>query len=362
MNILFMTAHPLLPQMVGGLQRSSAQLAEGLMARGHQVFFLGALMPDGWIGKRDRLLLKLTRKPAVKDHAGGLPTYRGWHPWDAVGHVCRKERIDLCVVLAMQPVKMAQQAQRHDIPVVMMLQDVEYHQHGGDFARLGPVPCVANSRFTADRFRKDFALDPIVIYPMVDGAKYRTETTRENVTFINPHPKKGLDVALNLARNCPDIPFAFVEGWPLTPEDKASLMERLAPLPNVTLHPTAQDMRDVYGKAKLVLAPSQWEEAFGRIGLEPQFSGIPVIATRIGGFPESVGEGGVLMDRTADSREWTAALRRLWDDDAFYEEKKAAALAHCAQPCFAISHQLDQWERVITQAAQGSLQAEKVNG
>ena len=38
---------------------------------------------------------------------------------------------------------------------------------------------------------------------------------------------------------------------------------------------------------------------FGRIAVEPQFSGIPVVASDRGGLPEAVGPGGVLIDPAA---------------------------------------------------------------
>jgi glycosyltransferase involved in cell wall biosynthesis len=121
---------------------------------------------------------------------------------------------------------------------------------------LGNVPCVANSAFTAERYRTSFGVNPTVIYPFIAAAKYKTETTRENVTFINPHPVKGCDIALGIAAQCPEIPFTFVEGWRLSDDHRAQLLQRLAVLPNVTFLPPQSDMRAVYGKTKILLAPT----------------------------------------------------------------------------------------------------------
>jgi hypothetical protein len=138
----------------------------------------------------------------------------------------------------------------------MQLQDVEFHQHGGSFGDLGKIPCVANSRFTAEKYRSAFGLTPTVIHPFVVAGKYRTTTTKENVTMINPHPKTGRDIVLTIARLCSDIPFVFVESWPLTPDERRELLHKLAALPNATLLPACDDMRAVYGKARILLVPS----------------------------------------------------------------------------------------------------------
>jgi glycosyltransferase involved in cell wall biosynthesis len=54
------------------------------------------------------------------------------------------------------------------------------------------------------------------------------------------------------------------------------------------------------------------------VATEAQFSGIPVIATNDGGLPESVGDGGILVERNANIVEWHNALRELWDDKEKY--------------------------------------------
>ncbi len=65
-------------------------------------------------------------------------------------------------------------------------------------------------------------------------------------------------------------------------------------------------MKQVYRSAKLILMPSMWEEAWGRVATEAQFSGIPVIASNRGGLPESVGPGGVLLDPDGPLEPWVA--------------------------------------------------------
>ena len=71
-------------------------------------------------------------------------------------------------------------------------------------------------------------------------------------------------------------------------------------------------MADEYAQARLLLVPSVWEEAWGRVVTEAQLNGIPVLATAIGGLPESVGPGGILIPPGSGIEVWNAHLRKLW--------------------------------------------------
>ena len=77
-------------------------------------------------------------------------------------------------------------------------------------------------------------------------------------------------------------------------------------------------MADEYAEARILLVPSVWEEAWGRVVTEAQVNGIPVLASAIGGLPESVGPGGILVPPGSDIEVWNAHLRELWSSDATY--------------------------------------------
>ncbi|HEU5047121.1 MAG TPA: glycosyltransferase [Rickettsiales bacterium] len=351
MKILFATAHPFIPQMLGGLQSSSKQMALQLKQRGHEVSFLCALMGEGYIGMRGRVIMKLMRRKAARDMIDGIPIWRAWFPWESADYVLEQTKPDLVIVLARQPVRMAQAVQRAGVPVLMMLQDVEFDDHGGPFEELGNVPCIANSYFTAHRYHNAFGVSPYVVYPFVSPDHYKTQTSRQNVTFINPHPKKGVDIAINIARCCPDIPFTFVEAWPLEPGYKAQLMQQLSAVPNVTLSPSVRDMRQVYSKSKILLAPSRWEEAYGRVASEAQCSGIPVVASNRGGLPEAVGQGGIVLDPDGPIEQWVEGIRRLWHDEKHYAYLSMAAHCHFNRPEMRTEVRMEQLEQILAEAA-----------
>lgn len=355
MRVLFITAHKYLPQMYGGLQTSTDQLCQYLLKQGHHVSVLAGLLPGGAFALKARIAMKinaLTKGHAIaRDQSLGYPVWYAWEPWNQVAAAVAEESPDVIAILAHEPVRMALAAKPLGIPMVMMLMDVEFEKHGGDFAELGRIACIANSHFTADRYRQAYGVDSTVVYPMLDLTRYEIESRREAVTFINPVPEKGRDLACEIARLCPDIPFDFVEGWPLSPDQREALMARLEGLRNVTLRPQQTDMRQVYGKSRILLVPSLWEEAFGRVVSEAQVSGIPVVASARGGLPEAVGEGGVLLDPEGPAQDWAAAIRRLWSDPDHYRMVSEAARAQVARDEMRFVPQCQAIEAVLARSA-----------
>src|SRR5690606_10381337 len=101
---------------------------------------------------------------------------------------------------------------------------------------------------------------------------------------------------------------------------------------NITLHPPTNDMRPLYSRARLLLAPSQWREAWGRVATEAQVNGIPVLASARGGLPESVGPGGLLVEHDAPLEAWLAAFSEIWDDPVRYERYSTEAKRHSLRP------------------------------
>ena len=113
-------------------------------------------------------------------------------------------------------------------------------------------------------------------------------------------------------------------------------------------------MKTVYGRTKILLAPSKWEEAWGRVASEAHCSGIPVVGSRRGGLPEAIGGGGVILDYDAPLDDWVSAVRQLWSDDDHYERLSAAALAYSRRPQLDPEHQFETFLDVLQQAATGS--------
>lgn len=73
------------------------------------------------------------------------------------------------------------------------------------------------------------------------------------------------------------------------------------------------------------VGPQHLGRGLGRSVTEAQINGIPVLASSLGGLPESVGPGGILVDPSAGSEAWVSALSELWDDAGNYEKYSVVA-------------------------------------
>lgn len=350
MKILFATGHPYIPQIAGGAQSSTHELMLEFAGRGHRASVLTGLTGEGRFGFKSRVALKLQRSLCVVDDALGYDVYRAWHPVEAVTEVVERAQPDVAVMQSGHPVPLAQAFIDAGVPTVVYLRNAEVDDLSGDPSTLSPCRFVANSHFTARWYEERYGLASSVVYPLFDPARYRTDGPRDAVVFINPHPLKGLSLALDLADARPEIPFIFVEAWTMAPAERAALCAEIAARPNVTLMGRTTDMRTVYARARVLLAPSQWQEAFGRVAAEAHYSAIPVLSSRIGGLPEAVGDGGVLVDHDAPVAAWSQALGALWHDKAFYERTAKAAARHAERPELQRERQLDALTTIFEEA------------
>ncbi|HEY0240822.1 MAG TPA: glycosyltransferase family 4 protein [Friedmanniella sp.] len=132
------------------------------------------------------------------------------------------------------------------------------------------------------------------------------------VTVTRLAPQKNLDLLLDVAartRDRPDLAYALVGSGPL----HDALARRVtAEQLRVTLAGASDDVASWYRAADLVLLPSRWE-ARALVAQEAMLSGVPLVATRVGGIPALVGEAAVLIDPD-DVAAAATVVRNLADD------------------------------------------------
>ena len=351
MKILFAGGNGYLPEFNGGVQSSTDHLVRQCLAKGHEAAVLSALFGDGLFGLRARLKLKLSRGPVATDRTLGYRVMRAWFPWEAAAHVAREFAPDVAMIQCHNAVRVGKALAAEGIPQVVYMRNVEFHELGGDPRDLPNALFIANSEFTAKAYRDAFGLECTVVPPTIDYAKYRFETSGEYVTFINVYPEKGLERALEIARACPDIPFLFVESWKLDDDHLRRIESALTPLSNVTFMRRTDDMGKVYGRTKILLVPSRWEEAWGRVASEAHCSGIPVVGSSRGGLPEAIGTGGIILNYESPLDEWTAAVRRLWSDADAYCAVSSAAIEYSRRPQLDADSQFGTFMDVLARAA-----------
>jgi spore coat protein SA len=93
----------------------------------------------------------------------------------------------------------------------------------------------------------------------------------------------------------------------------------------------ATDIAQEYRTADIFCCPSIWQEPFGNVNIEAMASGIPVVATRVGGIPEIAVGGGVLLVEPDSPVELADALQKVIQNKDFRAKMGAEGLASFQQ-------------------------------
>ena len=322
MRVLFVSDYPHLPSIKGGLQTTTHELCLAIGVAGAEAAVLCGLAEQG----------AASAEPARNDDSLGYRCMRAASPeqalplvaadWDASIIVVQSGRSLTSMVLASLNTGRA---------TAVYLHNVEIHQLRGMLVPDPTLLYLANSEFTAERWRALCGLRCEVIPPVVRAENYLAAATGSKVLFVNPVPIKGVELMLALAAHCPAIAFLVVESWNLEPNWRKLCRHRAQALGNIEWLPPTDNMRAVYAQSQLLLMPSVWEESFGRTVIEAQLNGLPVLASRRGALPQIVGAGGLVLDPHEPVQAWAAALYRLLaEHDAFSTAARSQALGHCA--------------------------------
>ena len=354
MRILIILDNLYIPQYSGGIESCTHELAMELTGRGHSVAVVCRLGAEGLLGLIFRASRRLSGKLFGRDTGLGYPVYRTWQVPDAVNSVVAEFKPDVALIQHTSPIKIAHELQKQKIPVLLYLHDVMAELLDGDLRSLKDVHLITNSEFAARRYREMVGLASVALPPLFRRELYIGPRDPRNVTFINPHPAKGCELAFKIAERCHNIPFRFIQSWALGDEHLAFVRAQLEKIRNVRFQRRTQNMRKVYSQAKIVLVPSQCEEAWGRVASEAQFNGIPVVATNIGGLPESVGPGGILIEPGSSVDIWVEAVRRLWNDSEFYKSKSNAALEYSKRREIDTGEQVELLLGIMRRAIEGA--------
>lgn len=219
-------------------------------------------------------------------------------------------------------------------PTIVFLRDAEDPAVTVKEIASSGAAMICNSHFMAGRLQRMSGRKAHVIYPSFDPLDHGVAGENGYITMINPHRVKGFSTFLEIARKLPEQRFLVVESWPLAQDDKRSLLDTISKLGNVEYSDRVPNIETIYRKTKLLLVPSIWEEAFGRVVIEAESCGIPVIASARGGLPEAVGQGGVCIEDYLNADVWVKEIRSLLDQPARYRELSELAVAHARKEIF----------------------------
>ncbi|NTW03973.1 MAG: glycosyltransferase family 4 protein [Oscillochloris sp.] len=242
--------------------------------------------------------------------------------------------------------------------------------HGEDFYR-GDIllarrvdASVSCSRFNAETISRRYGFMPQVVFNGIDTSLFRPVSRDrglhmqlglpEDVPLLlfvgRLQPWKGVETAI---RALPHIPEAvlLVAG---AGEDRPRLAQIVAEL-GLELRVrflgglNRHDLPQLYSSVDLLLATSHASETFGIGPVEAQACGLPVVASRFGGFPEVVDAGRTgLLVPPRDPQALADAVKALLADPVRRSAMATAAPAWAAQ--FAWPAVTDRIEAVYRQA------------
>jgi glycosyltransferase involved in cell wall biosynthesis len=203
------------------------------------------------------------------------------------------------------------------------------------------------SEFLTDVYRDKIGLISTPIEPPIDWSTVVAPAeSRAFVTFVNPSPHKGLLLFARLAdmlgSRRPDIPVLVVQSGRSGGSLNAINGLDFSKYPQIMAAPPVPTAADYLALTRVLVAPSVWDEPFGRVAAEALINGIPALVSHRGSLPQVVGgdfhEGGggrvlpipewmtpatMTLPSEEEIEPWFDAVCALWDDPALYRAMAA---------------------------------------
>lgn len=196
-----------------------------------------------------------------------------------------------------------------------------------------PDVLIANSKNVADRIKKFYRRESVVIYPPVDIVKLKSQIAKRKTTTQNAKlyylsvsrlvRGKGVDIIVEACTKL-NLPLKVVGTGP----ELENLQQITKTHPSSGGHESRitflgevkdEELGELYANAKALIVASE-DEDFGITAVEAQAAGTPVIAVRAGGYLETVIEGktGIFFDE-ASVESLMEALQK-FNEQKFKEE------------------------------------------
>jgi lipopolysaccharide heptosyltransferase II len=357
MNIL-----QILPELnVGGVETGTVDLARALTAQGHKAVVIS----------RGGALVKELEACGAVHYA--LPVHKKnllvmFRMVDAVADIIRKEQIDIVHARSRVPAWPAFFACRKTRAVFITTCHGYYSRHLFSAVMGWGKRVIVLSNAIARHMIDDFGVPHERIrriarsvrldkFTYEDPAKKRT--AEFNVGIIGRiTPLKGhlvfIKAMAKLAKQVPGLKIWIVGDAPASKEAYKEqlliLVKRLGLFSQTQFLGTQRDIPGVLSHLDALVLATTTQEAFGRVIIEAQASGVPVVATKVGGVVDVVDDGvtGLLVPPD-DPQAIAESLHRIYADSSFASRMAAQAYEKVKQ-CFTLERMVDETLQVYKDA------------
>ena len=354
---------------VGGSQRQIVHLLQGLKARGHDVSLL--------YFRKHSFLLDAVRNAGIAVHQ--IEKHKPvdlrfvWQLWRFLqsGHFDVVHCFSITAELWTRLVKPLVRGTRFISSVRGLGLDFpDWHWQAKGWVMRGSDAGISNSRAGADLMQERCGFPAERIDVVHNGAALAEDVSskqralargkvgwesadRLRLLFVGRLVyNKNVRMLLLALAKLPDAvrPLTWIAGFGPDRGDLLILRERLELSDDVRFLDERDDTADLMLAADLLVLPSR-EEGLSNVLIEAMGSGLPIIATAVGGTPELLreGENGLLVPNEDDAA-LTSALRRLLDDPSLRERlgrtAREDALARFSQDAM-VDHTLVIYRRCL---------------
>ncbi len=288
-RVAFLVSHPIGAWM-NGADRATLTWCAQLRARDHDPVIVALPMRHEPTLSRWLAQVSIGTSPAI----AGVPLHV--HPLDlpigpaprladdleraltvAVAAALAAVRADVVVVPWGTP-RLARIARLHHDRVLLIAQNGT----ALDALRASDLTGIALATVSPDaaaRLARPDAAPPMVLLNAIDpiaAGAAAPPGPHGAIGMVNLCAEKGAVVFLNVAANLPARRFVATGGWAGRATDYTAMTTGLA---NLQIVPAAPTLDGFYPGLAMLLVPSLCDEAFGRVVIEAQLAGVPVVCT-----------------------------------------------------------------------------------
>jgi len=168
--------------------------------------------------------------------------------------------------------------------------------------------------YNTEQLKKElhYNQESFVLYPPVNYRDFQDvdNIKAEYITLINHNENKGGKILIEIAKRMPNHKFLAVQGGYYHQITDAKVR-------NIKYVGITDDIRKYLSMTKLLIAPSEYE-SYGMAQIEALCCNIPVIASDIPGFRESLSDSAVFVKRN-DIEAWVDAIK---NSEQLFKDKK----------------------------------------